>query len=169
MHQLSGVKVPRETREAERRRKNLCRWETRRLIARGEIAKQPCERCGEQKAQAHHEDYSDPRLIHWLCVSCHLGQHGNERRKQRRAGKINTAFDGRWVGIGEAAQLAGLKVHELRYLADTLPECKPLTTRGGHRRFSRAAVECAARFKALRGEGYAPDAALEMLRAERAA
>lgn len=167
--QLSGVKHEvRESREVEERRKQLCRWETKRLIKRGEIAPQPCEKCGEEKGQAHHEDYSDPRRLRWLCKSCHIVHHGIERRKIRRAGKRNTAFDGEWLRVGEAAQLAGLKVYELRHLANTLPEVRPITTRGGHRRFSRAAVEFATRLRRLtREDGYARMTALDILRDER--
>lgn len=43
-------------------------------IKRGEIVRQPCEKCGE-KAQAHHEDYYKPLEIMWLCPVHHKEKH----------------------------------------------------------------------------------------------
>lgn len=35
-----------------------------------------CEKCGDvTKLQAHHEDYSKPFDIMWLCKKCHLKKH----------------------------------------------------------------------------------------------
>lgn len=42
----------------------------------GKWTRQPCERCGEQKAQIHHPDYSKPLEIMWLCFTCHRREHG---------------------------------------------------------------------------------------------
>lgn len=44
----------------------------------GRLRKQPCEVCGEKKAQAHHDDYSKPLAVRWLCVPHHNEQHKNE-------------------------------------------------------------------------------------------
>ncbi len=36
-----------------------------------------CEKCFKaSKIQAHHEDYSKPLEVMWLCQSCHRKQHG---------------------------------------------------------------------------------------------
>lgn len=35
----------------------------------------PCELCGEKKSERHHLDYSNPRLIKWLCRKCHRNIH----------------------------------------------------------------------------------------------
>ncbi len=35
----------------------------------------PCEVCGAPKAEAHHEDYSRPRDVHWLCHAHHMELH----------------------------------------------------------------------------------------------
>ena len=38
----------------------------------------PCERCGADKnVEAHHEDYSKPLEVNWLCVTCHGHKHAN--------------------------------------------------------------------------------------------
>lgn len=40
----------------------------------GRLKKQPCEVCGEP-AHAHHEDYSKPLDVMWLCHKHHMEQH----------------------------------------------------------------------------------------------
>lgn len=37
----------------------------------GKLVKQPCERCGAQKVHAHHDDYSKPLEVRWLCPLHH--------------------------------------------------------------------------------------------------
>ena len=44
-------------------------------IRDGKISRQPCGTCGSPKAQAHHDDYSRPLDVHWLCSSCHSAHH----------------------------------------------------------------------------------------------
>jgi len=44
----------------------------------GKLTKKPCEKCGETKVQAHHDDYSRPLDVRWLCSRC----HGIEHRRQ---------------------------------------------------------------------------------------
>ena len=44
-------------------------------IAMGRLVRQPCERCGETNVQAHHDDYSEPLEVTWLCHSCHRKLH----------------------------------------------------------------------------------------------
>lgn len=45
-------------------------------IHKGEITRQPCEKCGtDQRVHAHHEDYSKPYDVRWLCYICHKKTH----------------------------------------------------------------------------------------------
>ena len=37
----------------------------------GKLIKKPCEVCGETTVQAHHEDYSKPLDVRWLCFKHH--------------------------------------------------------------------------------------------------
>lgn len=44
---------------------------------RGLIEIKPCEKCGAT-AEMHHEDYSKPTQVRWLCRECHLEHHKAE-------------------------------------------------------------------------------------------
>ena len=43
----------------------------------GHLTRQQCEQCGEVKAQAHHDDYSKPLDVWWLCTTHHAEWHRN--------------------------------------------------------------------------------------------
>jgi len=47
----------------------------RHAIQSGALVKKPCEECGEIKVHAHHEDYSQPLLVNWLCIKHHEEIH----------------------------------------------------------------------------------------------
>lgn len=67
-------KIGKRYREShpERNRANLT---ARRAIRSGKLVPQPCEACGKTKVVAHHDDYSKPLSIRWLCQSCHIQHH----------------------------------------------------------------------------------------------
>ena len=44
-------------------------------IRDGRLLKRPCEACGTAKAQAHHDDYSKPLDVRWLCTTHHAEWH----------------------------------------------------------------------------------------------
>lgn len=44
-------------------------------IRDGRIERGTCQICGSEKAHAHHNDYSKPFDIWWLCRSCHIEFH----------------------------------------------------------------------------------------------
>jgi len=46
-------------------------------IRDGKLYRQPCEVCGA-KAEAHHEDYSKPLDVRWLCPKHHRARHKGE-------------------------------------------------------------------------------------------
>jgi hypothetical protein len=58
----------------EQKRKANCRSYTNMLIRRGKLKREGCQKCGS-KAQAHHPDYSNPRLVIWLCRTHHQIAH----------------------------------------------------------------------------------------------
>ena len=42
----------------------------------GKLIRQPCERCGAiERIQAHHDDYSKPLDVMWLCQVHHKERH----------------------------------------------------------------------------------------------
>lgn len=41
----------------------------------GKIKRLPCEKCGELKSQAHHDDYSKPLIVRFLCAAHHKKHH----------------------------------------------------------------------------------------------
>lgn len=44
-------------------------------VKKGQIKKKPCERCGAVKSEKHHDDYSKPLEVIWLCRPCHIEHH----------------------------------------------------------------------------------------------
>ena len=48
-------------------------------LARGRLNRQPCEVCGSGKVEMHHEDYSRPLHVRWLCRPCHLRLHKEQK------------------------------------------------------------------------------------------
>ncbi len=65
----------------EVKEKNKTRQKTITLINSGTIKKSPCEKCGEENVQAHHEDYSDAHNVKFLCVPCHSKLHKQLKKK----------------------------------------------------------------------------------------
>lgn len=48
---------------------------TRNAIRDGRLKTEPCVVCGNDKAEAHHEDYSRPLDVLWLCKFHHALRH----------------------------------------------------------------------------------------------
>jgi len=72
-----------ETQKAKYPEKVAARAAVARAVRTGALAKQPCERCGAKKAEAHHSDYSQPLLVEWLCGVCHREEHRTIRELAR--------------------------------------------------------------------------------------
>lgn len=46
----------------------------------GKITPGPCETCGAvDNIHAHHDDYSKPLKVRWLCSTCHRIHHAREK------------------------------------------------------------------------------------------
>jgi hypothetical protein len=41
-------------------------------LRNGKLQKQPCEKCGDLKVEAHHEDYNQPLKVIWVCKIHHV-------------------------------------------------------------------------------------------------
>lgn len=57
------------------REKHVVYTAVARAIRRGKLARQKCDVCGARPTEAHHDDYSKPLEIRWLCVACHAEHH----------------------------------------------------------------------------------------------
>jgi hypothetical protein len=51
------------------------RSKAKMYLKRGLVNRMPCERCAAHHAEMHHEDYSKPLEVRWLCRKCHLAEH----------------------------------------------------------------------------------------------
>lgn len=73
---LAYIAAHRDTAIAKRR--------VRSAIASGTLIRKPCEVCGSvDDIEGHHEDYSNPLEVTWLCGSHHKRLHA---KRQREAG-----------------------------------------------------------------------------------
>lgn len=59
--------VPRDAAKAH--------WTVSNAIRDGRLHRQPCEKCGSERSDAHHADYSKPLEVQWLCRKHHGEQH----------------------------------------------------------------------------------------------
>jgi len=46
-----------------------------RAVKDGRLQRKPCEVCGATRVQAHHDDYSKPLQVRWLCARHHTREH----------------------------------------------------------------------------------------------
>jgi hypothetical protein len=63
--------------DAEFRLKKNVRLITLRAIRAGILLRKPCEVCGKEKVDAHHDDYMKPLDVRWLCRKHHNEHHRN--------------------------------------------------------------------------------------------
>jgi len=55
--------------------KRKARAQVRYHLDKGNIKRGKCIFCNKNKTQAHHEDYSKPLEIIWVCTTCHADIH----------------------------------------------------------------------------------------------
>jgi ribosomal protein S27AE len=65
---------------SSRYRKELCRAIYYEARNEGKIKIRPCEACGAKFAYAHHEDYTKPLRVRWLCPKHHAERHKTLRK-----------------------------------------------------------------------------------------
>lgn len=78
----------------ERVRATDCKWRkpyrqktkhastiVRRAIKSGALRAMPCEVCGSNNVEAHHDDYNAPLNVRWLCREHHLAWHKDNKPK----------------------------------------------------------------------------------------
>jgi hypothetical protein len=105
--------------------KRDCEKTTKKAISDGTLVQQPCEKCGKRKSEAHHDDYSKPLDVHWLCRFHHRLRDAELRHGWRLALK--------------AAELDALPVAVLKRLA--LKTKPPVTLTDAERRAIEARTQ----------------------------
>lgn len=73
---LSARKKDWADRNAEKRHAQIAAGNA---IRDGRLIAESCEKCGDKQVDAHHDDYSKPLCVRWLCRSCHAAHHKAER------------------------------------------------------------------------------------------
>lgn len=68
-----------DTRQANWRRANPEKYRAhvavQRALSAGTLTKGKCEVCGESAVDAHHDDYTRPLDVRWLCRQHHTRLH----------------------------------------------------------------------------------------------
>jgi len=59
----------------------VARTAVRHALRNGLLQKAPCEVCGSERSEAHHDDYSLPLAVRWLCKRHHAAHHAAEFEK----------------------------------------------------------------------------------------
>lgn len=54
----------------------------RSAINRGLIERGPCEVCGKEKTDGHHDDYDKPMAVRWLCRLHHRRVHAGNPKSE---------------------------------------------------------------------------------------
>lgn len=71
-----SVRVGREYRERYPIRARANR-KVKYHVRAGNLTRKPCEVCGAVKSHAHHDDYSVPLDVMWLCTIHHKARHAD--------------------------------------------------------------------------------------------
>lgn len=79
----------------EQRKKANARSKAGIAYRRGQIEKMPCQRCGSEDSEKHHEDYDKALLVEWLCRSCHLELH--EEKNDEKLRNMTKKYTDRWA------------------------------------------------------------------------
>ncbi|WP_201455553.1 hypothetical protein [Roseovarius indicus] len=72
-----SVKTKQQRWRARNPRAYLAHLTVQNALRLGLIVRQPCEECGSDKSEAHHDDYSNPLAVTWLCRRHHRARHRN--------------------------------------------------------------------------------------------
>ncbi len=64
---------------AEHPERKIARNAVNNALRDGRLKKEPCL-CGKTEVEGHHENYSKPLEIEWMCVKCHITLHSTEAK-----------------------------------------------------------------------------------------
>lgn len=65
------------------REKYLAHCKVSYAIRHGKLKKLPCQVCGDPKSESHHEDYSKPLEVIWLCRTHHIAADRTRREREQ--------------------------------------------------------------------------------------
>jgi len=78
MISLEKKKIYRDRWNTKHRQKKLAHKHVNRAVASGKLSREPCEVCGKPDGiHGHHDDYSKPLEVRWLCRKHHDEWHRN--------------------------------------------------------------------------------------------
>lgn len=77
---IAAYQARHDREDPVRREKQAIRKATRQAVARGDLVRGPCEVCGSSDVEGHHDDYSKPLEVRWLCRTHHREHHSAQRR-----------------------------------------------------------------------------------------
>jgi hypothetical protein len=87
-------------------------------VEKGVLIRKSCEICGsETNVHAHHDDYSEPLKIRWLCHNHHFEYHKNERQKKATNSKP-VEQQNNFYTKEEAAKALGITIRRLTDLTE---------------------------------------------------
>lgn len=66
-------------RDARFPEKYTARKLLRKAVASGKVKRGRCDVCGKKETHGHHEDYSKPLEVRWLCSQHHMDRHREMR------------------------------------------------------------------------------------------
>jgi ribosomal protein S27AE len=89
--------------------KIYARQQSAYAIKTGKLVRQPCEQCGKAKSEAHHDDYSKPLTVRWLCRPHHGAVH---RKSHCPRGHAYTSTNR--IAGGSCRECAALRYREKR-------------------------------------------------------
>lgn len=72
-------------------------------IKKGLVARKPCEICGAENSHAHHDDYTRPLSVRWLCPVHHKEWHMSHEPKRGAVDKEKTKEDRQKIKAGLCA------------------------------------------------------------------
>lgn len=76
-------------RDPRKHRQALARFKVKWAVKSGKLKRKPCEVCGKKRTEGHHDDYSKPLVVVWLCRKHHVERHKNgsgiNLRRMRKA------------------------------------------------------------------------------------
>jgi hypothetical protein len=116
------------SRGTEAQRACWIRYE--RALKRGELIRDACQHCGDIKSQGHHEDYTKPLDVIWLCRRCHTKEHqrlGWGYKNPPRAKK------GQGLGLKQTEETQAKKSESLKKYWATADRSTRKTARGQKR------------------------------------